>query len=143
MEHGIIAQMSLRKATPGDWPQILELARKYDLDYHGMQADDFWVAVAGERIEGICGLKKHPDCLELCSLGVDKSRRGRGLGKRLVLELLKTVPEDLYLATVIPAFFEKFGFEKTDTRPASMLKKADWCRDCRPELCTVMVRKGS
>jgi N-acetylglutamate synthase-like GNAT family acetyltransferase len=141
MESGIIASMRMRKAEPADWPQILRLARKYELDYHGMQADDFWVAVVGERIEGICGLKKHPDCFELCSLGVDESRRGCGLGKRLVVELLKTVPEDLYLATVIPEFFEKFGFEKTNNVPVSMVKKADWCGDCRPELCTVMVRK--
>jgi N-acetylglutamate synthase-like GNAT family acetyltransferase len=134
--------MRVRKARPEDWPQILELARKYELDYRGMQADNFWVAVAGRRIEGICGLKNHPDCSELCSLGVAESRRGHGLGRSLVLELLNAAPEDLYLATVIPEFFEKFGFQKTDNPPASMVKKADWCGNCRPELCTVMVRKG-
>ncbi len=142
MKNGIIASMRVRKARPADWPQILELARKYDLDYEEMQADDFWVIASGRRIEGICGLKKHPDCFELCSLGVKEDRRGRGLANRLVLELLKTTPADLYLATVIPKFFEKFGFRRTDNPPASMVKKADWCANCRPELCTVMVRKG-
>jgi N-acetylglutamate synthase-like GNAT family acetyltransferase len=133
--------MTIRRAKKGDFPQILRIARKYDLNYLGMEADDFWVAAEGEIILGICGLRKSPDCRELCSLGVEEAHRGRGLGRKLVERLLRDVRGDVHLATVIPAFFARLGFEKTAARPVSMVKTEEWCAGCTPELCTVMIRK--
>jgi N-acetylglutamate synthase-like GNAT family acetyltransferase len=133
--------MFIRKANRADLPEIIRLAKTSSLDYEGMEADAFLVAEEGGRILGICGLKKHPECLELCALGVDEEWRGRGYGKRLVQEALKEAPGELYLATVIPGFFAPFGFRKTDFVPPSMVKKGEWCAGCRPELCTVMVKK--
>lgn len=134
--------MRLRKAERVDFPDIVRLARRLDLDYADMEADGFWVVEEGGRILGICGLKNHPECLELCTLGVDKKYRDRGWGAQLVRAVLNEVPGDLYLATVIPDFFVRFGFVKADSVSPSMVKKAEWCAGCRPELCTVMVRKG-
>lgn len=131
--------MRIRKARTSDFPQILALARKLNLDYSDMAADDFWVAAEGEQVFGICGLKKHSDCAELCSLGVEESRRGRGLGRRLVEAVLRAGQPEIYLATVIPGYFAGFGFREADSVPASMIKKADWCEGCRRELCRVMV----
>jgi N-acetylglutamate synthase-like GNAT family acetyltransferase len=106
-----------------------------------MAADDFWVAAEGEKVLGICGLKNHPDCFELCALGVKEDQRGRGLGRRLVRTLLQATKAEVYLATVIPGYFAGFGFREADPVPASMVKKADWCEGCRRELCRVMVIK--
>ena len=140
--NGIIIFMRVRKARKRDFPQIVPLARKHNLDYFGMEADAFWVSEEGGRIRGICALKKHPECWELCALGVDEEWRGRSWGGQLVRAVLRDVPGELYLATVIPDFFARFGFEKADSVPASMVKKAEWCAGCRPELCTVMMRQG-
>ncbi len=107
-----------------------------------METDDFLVAGDGDKIVGICGLKKHMDCFELCSLGVDEAYRNKGLGNRLVHAVLKKAGREVYLTTTIPGFFEKSGFEKTGHFPESMIKKRDWCLGCNKELCTVMVRKG-
>jgi len=133
--------MRLRNATKTDSPQILDLAKKLELDYSGMEADDFLVAEESRKIVGICALKKHKDCLELCSLGVDENYRKLGLGKKLVLGVLKKAKGEVYLATIIPDFFEKFGFKKSTQIPLSMVKKSDWCQGCKKELCTVMVKK--
>ena len=133
--------MRLRNARKAESPQILNLAKKLELDYSGMDADDFLVAEDSRKIVGICGLKKHEDCLELCSLGVDESYRKRGLGKKLVVGVLKKARGEVYLATVIPDFFRKFGFEKSPQIPLSMVKKSDWCLGCKKELCTIMVKK--
>jgi N-acetylglutamate synthase-like GNAT family acetyltransferase len=132
--------MRIRKAKNEDFDEIIRLAQAYDLDYSGMESDAYWVATDGKKIVGIIGLKRHPDCSELCSLGVEEDFRGRGIGKRLVLALLEKAGEEIYLATIIPAFFHKFGFEKAPSVPASMVKKSDWCLGCRRELCTVMLR---
>lgn len=120
----------------------MKLAVANNLDYPGMQADDFWVAEEGGQIVGIVGLKRHPECLELCALGVDEGRRGRGWGSRLVWAILRKEPRAIYLATVIPGFFARFGFEKAEAVPSSMVKTAEWCAGCRPECCLVMMRKA-
>jgi N-acetylglutamate synthase-like GNAT family acetyltransferase len=133
--------MRVRKSRKRDFPDIIRLAKKYKLDYADMEEDGFWVAEEGGRIRGICGLKKHPECFELCALGVDEEWRGRGWGVQLVRAVLRDVPGELYLATVIPSFFVRFRFEKATAVPVSMVKKAEWCAGCIPELCTVMVRQ--
>jgi N-acetylglutamate synthase-like GNAT family acetyltransferase len=88
------------------------------------------------------GLKMHPECFELCALGVDEKWRGRGWAGQLVRALLQEAPGNLYLATIIPGYFARFGFVKAEAVPPSMIKKPEWCAGCRPELCTVMVRKA-
>jgi N-acetylglutamate synthase-like GNAT family acetyltransferase len=138
----IIAAMRIRKARTSDFPQILDLAQRLNLDYSDMASDNFWVAAEGERVFGICGLKRHPDCSELCALGVEEFRRSQGLGRRLVHAVLRAAQAELYLATVIPGFFARFGFSEAERIPASMIKKADWCAGCRRELCRIMVHKA-
>jgi len=134
--------MRIRNATKADFAQILNLAKKLELDYSGMEAEDFLVAEDSRKIVGICALKKHKDCIELCSLGVDENYRKRGLGKKLVLGVLKKAKGEVYLATIIPEFFERFGFEKSAQIPLSMIKKSEWCQGCKKELCTIMVKKA-
>ena len=134
--------MRIRKARKEDFPRLVRLARTCGLDYAGMEADDFWVAGEGDLVLGLCALKKHPDCLELCALGVDEKWRGRGWGDRLARTVIRNANGTLFLATVIPAFFARLGFKTTKDVPASMIKNAEWCAGCTPELCTVMVRQG-
>ena len=133
--------MRFRNALKADYPQILNLAKKLELDYSGMEADDFLVAEDSSKIVGICGLKKHEDCLELCSLGVDENYRKHGMARKLITGVLKKARSEVYLATIIPDFFRKFGFEKSPQTPLSMIKKSDWCQGCNTELCTIMVKK--
>lgn len=133
--------MVIRRAEKEDLSQIIALAARYNLDYDGMEADDFWVAVANGRVVGICGFRKHPDCQELCSLGVDEAFAGRGLGSRLVRALLQETRGDVYLATVIPEFFTRLGFKEAASIPASMVKKAEWCAGCRRDRCTILVHQ--
>lgn len=134
--------MKIRAATKSDVPEIFNLAKRYELDYAGMAEDSFLVAEEKGRVVGIGALKRHEDCIELCSLGVDENYRRCGIGKRLVFALLERAEGDVYLATIIPEFFEKLGFKRADRIPESMMRKSDWCRDCRRDLCTIMVRES-
>jgi N-acetylglutamate synthase-like GNAT family acetyltransferase len=137
--------MRVRKALPEDIPQAISLARSLDLDYPGMEKDDLWVAEDERRIVGAVALKKQPDCLELCALGVDPVHRGRGVAKALVAASMAEAPGDVHLATVIPGFFETCGFEKAAVIPATFPEKrrTSWCEGCDTRLCTVLVRKVS
>jgi len=135
--------MRVRKAKKADFPGIVALARDLGLDYPGMEEDSLWVAVEGGRIAGIVGLKKHPDCLELCALGVEPGHQGQGLARALVRSLLHAARADVFLATVIPAFFERCGFVRVADGPRSLSDKRGtaWCDGCDLKSCTVMVSR--
>ncbi|MCX6569510.1 MAG: GNAT family N-acetyltransferase [Candidatus Aminicenantes bacterium] len=135
--------MRVRKCCPEDIPAAVELARTLGLDYPGMESDMIWVAEESGVIVGLVALKKHPDCWELCGLGVDPRSREKGLGKTLVEALMAEAPADVHLATVIPGFFETCGFGRTSDVPATFpaKRKTSWCDGCPRERCTVMLRK--
>jgi N-acetylglutamate synthase-like GNAT family acetyltransferase len=137
--------MPVRKALPEDLRPAVRLAESLALDYPGLEADPLWIAASEDgRIVGLVALKTHPDCLELCALGVDPGYRGRGIARNLVEALWAAAPGDVHLATVIPGFFASCGFQiiKKDI-PASFPAKrpTTWCDGCPRERCTVMIRK--
>jgi N-acetylglutamate synthase-like GNAT family acetyltransferase len=135
--------MSIRKARQKDVPLAVGLARRLELDYPGMEADRLWVSDEAGEIVGLVALQEHPDCLELCALGVDPDSRGKGIAKALVEALVTEAPGDVHLATIIPGFFESCGFSRALEIPATFpaKRKTSWCEGCRPELCTAMIRK--
>ena len=136
--------MRVRKIGPGEAAPAVELARKLGLHYPGLEADELWAAEEDGQIVGVVALKTHPDCRELCALGVDPAHRGKGAAKALVEALMSEAPGDVHLATVIPAFFDSLGFHiVTEDIPAAFPAKREtgWCDGCRRELCTVMLRK--
>jgi len=137
--------MPVRKALPEDLRPAVRLAESLGLDYPGLEADPLWIAEAeGGRIVGLVALKTHPDCLEICALGVDPGERGRGIARALVEALMAEAPGPVHLATVIPGFFEACGFRTiADDIPATFPAKrlTAWCEGCPRERCTVMMRE--
>ena len=138
--------MRARKARETDLPRIVELTASLGLDYPGMEGDALWVAEDEKgRIVGAVALKRHPDCFELCALGVEPASRGRGVARALVEALMAGAPGPVHLATVIPRFFESCGFERTFIVPRAFIDKwrTAWCDGCDRRLCTIMLRKTS
>ncbi|MBE3110754.1 MAG: GNAT family N-acetyltransferase [Acidobacteria bacterium] len=135
--------MRIRKVRLEDVPPAVELARRLDLDYPGMELDRLWVAEEAGGIAGLVALKEHPDCLELCGLGVEPRFRGKNVGTDLVEAVMAAAPSRVHLATIIPEFFEACGFEKSADIPATFLDKRNtaWCDGCPQERCTVMSRE--
>jgi len=135
--------MRVRRAEPRDFDDIVGLARRLDLDHAGMDGDLFWVAEESGEVVGIVALREHPDCRELCSLGVDPAFRERGVGRTLVEALVSEAPGDVHLGTVIPEYFRSLGFVRAPVIPAAFVekRKTAWCEGCRQDLCAVMVRK--
>jgi N-acetylglutamate synthase-like GNAT family acetyltransferase len=133
--------MIIRNARSEDRPAARALASRLDLDYGGMEEDRFWIAESGGRIAGLVGLKAHADCLELVGLGVDPDSRSAGIAGRLVEALIEGAGADVYLFTVIPAFFARCGFLPAESIPAGMAKDPSWCEGCPRTGCTVMVRR--
>lgn len=135
--------MRVRKALPEDVPPAVDLARRLDLDFPGLETEALWVAAADGRIVGLVALKTHSDCLELCALGVEPDSRGTGVAKALVEALMAEAPGDVHLATIIPGFFETCGFFRARDIPATFpsRRETSWCEGCPRERCTVMLRR--
>lgn len=133
--------MEVRKARERDLPSITALALKFDLDHRNMRADNFWVAEEDNLIVGIGQVIQHKDCTEIASVGVLPEFQKKGIGAAIVKKLLEGLRGEIYLATIKPQYFEKFGFKRTLQIPPSMVKKEDWCEGCQKELCNVMVLK--
>lgn len=133
--------MLIRSVRPQDFLTIRDLAERLNLAYEDMERDLFWVAEDQARIIGHVGLKRHSDSDELVGLGVSPDCRSTGLGGRLIEALWAETPGDVYLATIIPGFFERYGFRPTVAVPAGMAKNPDWCEGCPQERCTIMIRE--
>lgn len=134
--------MKIRNAKPEDMPIIDAIALKYDLDSNDTKAKQFIVAEENKEIIGFGRLLKHRDVTELGTIGVMEEYRNRGVAKKIINELLSKTNEDVYLTTLIPDYFKKFGFKVLDTpAPHSMIRKAEWCEGCKKTGCTVMKRR--
>lgn len=136
--------LKLRDATEKDMPQIDAIALKFDLDSNDTNYKQFIVADDNGKIAGFGRLIRRENALELGTIGVTEEYRNKGIGKMIVNELVKRADEDLYITTLIPAYFEKFDFKKLDTpAPSSMIRKKEWCDGCKKVGCTVMKRKSN
>ena len=131
--------MKLRNAEPSDMENIYNIALKYDLDSNDMKTEDFIVAEEKGKIIGFGRLWKHDDAVELGTIGVVEEYRNKGIAKEIVKYLLGKTKENVYLTTLIPGFFEQFGFKTITTKaPQSMIRKKGWCDGCTKVGCTVM-----
>lgn len=108
-----------------------------------MESDRLWIAEESTEIVGLVALKEHPDCFELCGLGVEPRFRGKNVGTDLVEAVMAAAPGRVHLATIIPEFFETCGFKKSADIPATFpeKRKTAWCDGCPQERCTVMSRE--
>jgi len=135
--------MTLRKATVADVPEMaqlindsaelgLMLPKSLASLYENVR--EFLVVDEGGRVVGVCGLSiVWANWAEVASLAVDKSQRGKGLGRKLVEACLQEakalgIPRAMTL-TYERAFFEKLGFSVLD-RQQLPLKVWSECVRC-------------
>jgi len=101
-----------------------------------------------ERVVGVCGLSVvWANLAEVASLAVDKSQRGKGLGKQLVQTVLEEakqlgIPRVMTL-TYERAFFEKLGFVVLDRQELPLKVWSECVRCPKNQACDeiAMVRR--
>lgn len=127
--------MDLLFASPSeaDFKQICNYIREFELDDRGLKKEEFCAAFGKEhQLLGFGRLRKHPDCIELCSLGIIKSHRNLGIGTAITNELIKKEPHPIHLVCIIPYFFMHLGFHVVDSYPVSIQQKLDYCMQSLP-----------
>lgn len=134
--------LNIRKARPEDKAAVLEILREQDLYYSGLSFRDFWVAEDSGRIVGTVQLEPLPGLAFLGSLGTRQDRQGQGIASALLNELLPKQDKDVYLYTIIPDFFKRFGFEPVAPTVSLPSKARYECQDCHSDRCVTMVRRA-
>jgi N-acetylglutamate synthase and related acetyltransferases len=136
----------MRRATPADVDRVSALLTANDLPTEGVKdaVDDFIVAEVGDNLIGAIGIELYGRTGLLRSAVVSTERRGQGVGRALVGELLSRARsanlESLYLlTTTAEPYFESFGFAVVDrsTVPPELNASAELRGAC-PDTATVM-----
>ncbi|HUG34972.1 MAG TPA: GNAT family N-acetyltransferase [Anaerolineales bacterium] len=104
----------LRPARESEARQIKDLIRLVGINPMGLDSRRFIVAVdVQDQVIGTGQLKPHgQDILELASIAVSPDRRGEGIARAIIENLLKDSPRPLYLTclSTMGPLYEKFGF---------------------------------
>jgi len=111
-----------------------------DLYYPSQSLEYFWVAEKEDEIIGVARLEEYKNCYFLSSLGVLEAHRKKRIASSLLSEITKGLKKNVYLYTIIPEFFEKFGFEAATPLPGLPSKEILECENCFPDRCTCMVK---
>jgi len=136
--------IKVRQAQDADQPAIRELIDRLDLAYPSQTLNDFWVATEDKRVIGIAALWEFRNFYYLSSVGVMEERQHQGIATKLLNKLLAGLRKDVYLFTITPGFFARFGFQVVAEPPKGLPPRAAFaCDRCRSELCVCMKRLPS
>ena len=141
--------MRIRNATNADLPAVERLLVANDLPLEGVRDNfsSFVVADDDGAIAGAIGLEKFGSAALLRSAVVSRDRRGNGVGRRLVEQLLERAEEagvdEVYLLTTsAEKYFPRFGFTRTTCSavPDVVKSSAEFQGAC-PHTAVVMTRR--
>ncbi|OFY95405.1 MAG: hypothetical protein A3K10_06945 [Bacteroidetes bacterium RIFCSPLOWO2_12_FULL_31_6] len=137
----IDAEIIYKNSTEEDLIKIKDLAEKFKLDTENLFYNDFITAKLNGEVIGFGRLKHHTDFDEISTIGVVELYRGSGVGKEIVTRLLNRTSKKIYLATVIPTFFEKLGFLNAKEMPFQLKNKIEQCHSkCHCEKVFILTK---
>ncbi|HSH67467.1 MAG TPA: GNAT family N-acetyltransferase [Bacteroidia bacterium] len=125
-------QLNYTTPTEREFEQICNYIHEFELDNRELKKEEFCSAFRDQLLLGFGRLRKHSDCIELCSLGVIPSYRNQGIGKAITAELIRKTPNPIYLVCIIPSFFKPFGYREITTYPSAIQQKIDYCNQSLP-----------
>lgn len=107
-------ELAIRPAGPQDAHSIRRMVRAAQLDPTSLKWQRFLVAEDAGQIVSIGQVKHYPGCYELGSLVTLKRYRGRGLARRIIVELEAQAPRPLYLLCQdrMAPFYEALGYQR-------------------------------
>ena len=115
---------AVRQATEADFPFIRDTVQRLRLDGEDLRPEQFIVAHRGGRIVAFGRIKPYRRTYELGCVAVVEDERNRGLGRRMVEELVRRFPQRrVYVTTDIPEYFERLGFVRTSALPRELSEK--------------------
>ncbi len=114
--------------TEADMAFIHDTLTNERLDTERLEPQHFITIREGDRIIAMGRVKPYEHTYELGAVWTAEDRRGRGLGERIVRELIRRFPQDEVFLTTdasvgLPAFYEPLGFLRTEILPDELVAK--------------------
>lgn len=135
-----VTSLSVRASRPEDENQIRFILFEQDLGYQDLAFSSFWVAEGDGEIISILRLEEFADFYFCSAVGTRSVHQHRGHSSRLILSVLGKCRKPVYLYTIIPDFFSRFGFTLSET-PSKLPPRSRFdCPRCEPDRCACMVR---
>jgi N-acetylglutamate synthase-like GNAT family acetyltransferase len=135
--------MTVRNARITDNDEIVKVLKDVDEYHDALELVDFFVAEEDGRVVGVVKLEEYPSFFFLSSLAVPEKLQSKGTAGKILAEIFTKANKDIYIYTVIPEFFAKFGFVKTVPIAELPAKSYLECERCFPERCATMGRRAS
>ncbi|MFH1761002.1 MAG: GNAT family N-acetyltransferase [bacterium] len=134
---------TIRQAGQDDLATITTLLNYFGFSYDSKSYDEFYLAEDNSSPIGIIQYEAYPDFYFLSSLGVIKQNQGHNIGSQLINKVVNKNDKNIYLFTIIPEFFKKFGFSHIPNPPSHVLnlKNPKECVECQPDKCVCMVKR--
>lgn len=130
--------LKIRKASEEDQEAVRLIQEELELDYVGSNGPGFWVAEEEGKVVGIARLEEFEGFFFLNAVGVTGNKQNRRVASRLLRGILKDLGKDIYLYTIIPGFFIRFGFEEAAPIPGLPPRTKFGCERCLPKQCVCM-----
>ncbi len=119
--------LTLRSATPSDWPWIAALLQSHALPLDGAQQHlgTYFLAVCDNKLVGCAGMEVYGRDALLRSVAVMPDQQGHGVGQRLVTRIIAEAKQrhiaSLYLLTTSAAdYFARLGFQRLSAQDAPL-----------------------
>jgi N-acetylglutamate synthase-like GNAT family acetyltransferase len=117
----------IRNCTPADFELVKTYIREFELDDRQLRPEEFLILYVDGKFAGFGRVREHEGFSEMCSTGILPSERKKGYGALLLKALEKKARQPVYLVCIIPAYFEKLGFEICENYPEGMRDKLNYC----------------
>jgi len=119
-------EVFVRPALEFDIEKIMPYINEYGLDSENLDNEQFYIAEADGKLAGFGRVKSYGEVYELATLGVLENFRGNDIGRKIIEKLINIVPsKEIWITTIIPEYFERFGFIEDDNIPDEILLKCE------------------
>lgn len=120
-------EVTVRQPDDREFEEVKKLVEDFWLDNNNMLKEQFRILLYKDKLAAFGRIRQNKDATELCTLGVVKELRGKGLGLAMVKALLAGTKGEVYVVCVIPGFFGKAGFKEVSQYPESIKAKVNLC----------------
>lgn len=135
--------LKISKTTKVDQPAILKLLKELDFLCAETSFDNFFTARSDKEIIGFVKFREFEEFFFLSYLGIKEKYQNQGFAAEILEFCLKKAAakrKAIYIYTIIPEFFEKFGFKTVAPRADLPSKNLFECENCFPDKCVCMVK---
>lgn len=136
-------QIKFKRPDNIEFLEVQKLIEEYQLDNRNLKKEEFIIALKDDSVSGFGRIKEFDECIELCSIGILKTERNKGIGKMLVKYMIEQCQDKpVFLVCIIPEFFAQLGFKVVLTYPSCINEKKNYCTSqlAVPETYVVMQR---